>query len=301
MYYKLGEQLIKCEKQEHTDLRPIIEVITLEEWKTRTPFKEMNRVGSYEAIQGCKVETYKDRLYGMLSIPVKHDFQRRKRFMYYAEPNYIVFIDDAHLVISILDQMALSKIWKNPSMERFWASFLETLVHLDLQYLEELENRLSKIEDAVSNGDTTFYNHKMMPLRKELIVWHWYYAQLTEMGQKLQENEVGIFAVEEVYLFDLFVGKIKGLHTHAQMLREYSLEIREVYQSQIDIKQNKIMKVLTVVTTIFMPLTLITGWYGMNFTYMPELEWYYSYPIVSIISLIVVGVCIYAFKRKKFL
>ena len=49
------------------------------------------------------------------------------------------------------------------------------------------------------------------------------------------------------------------------------MQLREMHQTQVDIRQNEIMKFLTIVTTIFMPLTLIAGWYGMNFTYMPEI------------------------------
>ncbi|MGJ5623990.1 hypothetical protein MYD03_00160 [Mediterraneibacter gnavus] len=56
-----------------------------------------------------------------------------------------------------------------------------------------------------------------------------------------------------------------------QTLKEYSMQLREMHQTQIDIRQNEIMKVLTIVTTLFMPLTLIAGWYGMNFAHMPEL------------------------------
>ena len=85
------------------------------------------------------------------------------------------------------------------------------------------------------------------------------------------------------------------------MLREYSLQISDAYQTQIDIRQNVVMKVLTVVTAIFLPLTLIAGWYGMNFDYMPELRWDYGYLYVFILSIMVVIGCLWIFKRKKFL
>jgi magnesium transporter len=61
------------------------------------------------------------------------------------------------------------------------------------------------------------------------------------------------------------------------------------------------MTILTVVTTIFMPLTLIVGWYGMNFRYMPELNQYYAYPILIVICILIVLVLLYYFKRKKWL
>ena len=66
-------------------------------------------------------------------------------------------------------------------------------------------------------------------------------------------------------------------------------------------RQNRIMTVLTVVTSIFMPLTLITGWYGMNFRYMPELELPWAYPAVILVSIAVVVVCLVYFRWKKWL
>lgn len=61
------------------------------------------------------------------------------------------------------------------------------------------------------------------------------------------------------------------------------------------------MTLLTVVTTIFMPLTLIAGWYGMNFKYMPEFEWRLGYPVVILVSILIVIFCLILFKKKKWL
>ena len=61
------------------------------------------------------------------------------------------------------------------------------------------------------------------------------------------------------------------------------------------------MTVLTVVTTIFMPLTLIVGWYGMNFRYMPELNYEWSYPVVIVLSILIVVISLIFFKKKKWL
>ena len=83
--------------------------------------------------------------------------------------------------------------------------------------------------------------------------------------------------------------------------REYITQLRDLLQSQLDIRQNRIMTVLTVITSIFMPLTLIAGWYGMNFRYMPELEWKYSYPVLILISVAIVVVCLVWFRKKKWM
>ncbi len=77
--------------------------------------------------------------------------------------------------------------------------------------------------------------------------------------------------------------------------------MREAYQSQLSIQQNDLMKIFTVVTVVFLPLTLLAGWYGMNFTNMPELQWKYGYPAVIGVSAALVVWLIWYFKRKKWL
>ena len=82
-------------------------------------------------------------------------------------------------------------------------------------------------------------------------------------------------------------------------MAEYVMQIRDIHQSRINAQQNKVMQILTIVTTIFMPLTLITGWYGMNFRNMPELDMPWAYGIVIAAAVIVVIVEIIIFKKKK--
>ena len=81
-------------------------------------------------------------------------------------------------------------------------------------------------------------------------------------------------------------------------LQEYEEQVREAYQSQIDIEQNNIMKLFTVITTIFLPLTLLTGWYGMNLV-MPEYKWAYGYPVVIAVAVAVVVILMIIFKKRK--
>ena len=87
----------------------------------------------------------------------------------------------------------------------------------------------------------------------------------------------------------------------AVSLRDYTMQVRDLHNAQLEVSQNRIMTLLTVVTTIFMPLTLIAGWYGMNFRYMPELEWRFGYPLVIAVSAAVVVFCLILFKKKKWL
>ena len=81
--------------------------------------------------------------------------------------------------------------------------------------------------------------------------------------------------------------------------QEMANEIRENFESYSSFRMNSIMQVLTLVSVIFSPLTFIAGVYGMNFEYMPELKWQYSYPICMIVMLIIAIALIIFFKRKN--
>ena len=111
----------------------------------------------------------------------------------------------------------------------------------------------------------------------------------------------GGLSEEEKAQWQLFSNRAERLHDHVEMLREYLVQIRELYQSLIAVQQNQVMSILTVVTTIFLPLTLIAGWYGMNFPNMPEFGWKYAYPAVIIVSILVIILEIIYFKKKKML
>ena len=106
---------------------------------------------------------------------------------------------------------------------------------------------------------------------------------------------------EDCSLFMLFSDRVERLAEDTKVLRELALQILEIYQTQINSRQNKVMQFLTVVTTIFTPLTLITGWYGMNFVNMPELHNAYGYFIVIGVSLVIIWGGIWYFKKKKWL
>ena len=95
--------------------------------------------------------------------------------------------------------------------------------------------------------------------------------------------------------------RVERLRDISSSLRDYVMQIRDLNKTHLDVKQNRIMTILTVVTTIFMPLTLIAGWYGMNFRYMPELETRWGYPVVIAVSALIVIASLLFFKKKKWL
>ena len=103
----------------------------------------------------------------------------------------------------------------------------------------------------------------------------------------------------EKSLFGILSEKIERMNSMVQMINDYSIRLREMHQTKIAMRQNEIMKIFTILTAIFMPLTLITGWYGMNFVNMPELRSEIGYPIVCTVAILIVVIEIVYFKCKK--
>jgi magnesium transporter len=102
------------------------------------------------------------------------------------------------------------------------------------------------------------------------------------------------------YLRDVYDHTIQVIDT-VESFRDMVSGMLDIYLSSISNRMNAVMKVLTIIATIFIPLTFIAGVYGMNFKYMPELGWKWAYPAVWLIMAVVVIVMLIYFKRKKWL
>ena len=178
--------------------------------------------------------------------------------------------------------------------------FLEQIVTSDLSFLEKYERELDGMDKDIDN-DTDPDIDRLNDIRGELRDLRIHYDHLIDMAQEFEENENNFFKAENLRFFRLFSNRVSRLFDMVNSLLDYTSQIRDSYESRLDVKQNRIMTVLTVVTTIFMPLTLIVGWYGMNFKYMPELESRWAYPIVIGVSVLIVVLSLIFSKKKKWL
>ena len=167
--------------------------------------------------------------------------------------------------------------------------------------LERMEKELNRIEDAIMKGDITVYPVELNDIRGDLLDLRLHYEQLIDLGQELQENENDFFKDETLRYFQMFTERVIRLQDMVNSQRDYTAQLRDLLQAQLEVKQNTIMTVLTVITTILLPLTLIAGWYGMNFLHMPELKWVYGYPVIILISVLIVAGCLYWFRKKKWM
>ena len=153
------------------------------------------------------------------------------------------------------------------------------------EYLDRLENQVAEMENTVvsGRGKTDLIKH-MMSIRKHLLTVKRCYTQLLEVTEPLCLNEGGFFEEKIIPYLKLFEAKINRFCGRVSELQEYVTNIRDAYQAQVDISLNQTMKLFTVVTAVFLPLTLIAGWYGMNFD-MPEYHWAWGYPAVVLLNI----------------
>ena len=120
-----------------------------------------------------------------------------------------------------------------------------------------------------------------------------------EVPVEHQEELSEIFDDEKLIYIMNISNKISRLKEDIDSLRSSINHLQDAYSSSLDIKLNNVMKRFTVITSIFFPLTLIVGWYGMNFKFMPEFAWKYGYIFVISLSVIVVTVLMLIGKKKK--
>lgn len=248
----------------------------------------------------CKAEPRRDCLCGTVVTPRRTKDGVPIAFGYLLTPGWVVLCDGSGAAGSMLQRLRREDPQRETGMGSFFYDFLELLIARDLRHLQALEERLDRLEDQVLSGQIEDFNPQMTAMRKEITGWIRYYTQLDDMICEFQENENGYFTDDEVRAFHLVEKRIGRLTGEAQALREYGLQLRELFQAEIDVRQNRIMKILTIVTTIFLPLTLVAGWYGMNFVHMPELRWEYGYPVVIGVSVAVVSLSLWIMKKKKF-
>ena len=302
MFYQLNGQLkrLKHPKDAHDSFFSAI--LTPEEWK-----EQKNSLGfpeytgfEYTKVHSCKTEVYAKYIFGTILFPDKEKHWKSPyELVFYINEKSIVIIDSGSLADRIICQIVQKYQHQEIYPELFLYGFLYYFIKDDLEMLENYEKHLISLEEEVMHGKIHDILPRLFSYRRELTKIRCYYEQMEDLSRELEENEKGYFDDERMGYIRLFGDRTGRLHDSAIQLIEYCQTLREVYQAEIDHRQNKNMQFMTVLTSIFFPLTLIAGWYGMNFTHMPEIDTKYGYVTIIIISLaVIVGEIIY-FKKKK--
>lgn len=302
MFYIVKDDMIcQTDRKGFDDAKEAIAALPINIWNEDSVFQmDYGIWRSVGNIHFCRLESYAEYLYGTFRIPPHSEEEKNVDFALFLGKGRLFLLGDEKELDEYIGQVSDKGKCDEYTLERFFYDFLVNLLQKDLEFLEGIEGEIAEIEEEVLKSKTRYFNSHMLRIKKQIGKFYHYYHQLVEVGQELIGNDAGLFAEEDITLFDMYSERVERLADETQSLREYAMQVQEVYQSEIEIRQNAVMKVLTIVTTIFLPLSLIAGWYGMNFEYMPELKMKYAYPAVIGVSVMVVVVCLVIFKRKNF-
>ena len=186
------------------------------------------------------------------------------------------------------------------TLEKLIVSFLDSLVSSDTIFLEDTSNVIADMEEELleKESDANF-SRRILEMKKTLLKIHNYYEQLIDITEALSDNENDIFPTDELMYVTNLQNKIIRLREDTDSLSRSLDHLQDAYTSMLDLKLNNHMKVFTVITTVFFPLTIIVGWYGMNFVSMPEFTWKYGYLYVILLSVVVIVPLIIYGKKKN--
>nr|WP_178634268.1 CorA family divalent cation transporter [uncultured Mediterraneibacter sp.] len=301
MIFRFGEQLIPVD-METWELNPGPALFVTDSQHAEQVLAKAGIVYENEIqmkkIGFCKLENQQDCVVGTLCIPKLLDvLGNRYKMYFFVNRVNVVIVDDDEFSLRLIRRIQRKKTRQGQTKERFLYNFIAEFMSRDQEMLVAYERRLLKMEEDVTQDHMENFQNQLMPIRRELLNLRSYYDEIMDLTKELEENENGFFLKKQLKYFGTLTDRADRLMSRTAHLLEYAQQVKEAYQSQIDARQNNNMQFLTVISTIFFPLTLITGWFGMNFRNMPGLD--NGYAAVVALSVVIVIVCIVIFKKKK--
>ena len=239
MKYKLNRKLIPIENEGEIDENEIlVEVLTLGEFdeKYKGTYHHELLMDSMEHVQYSKVEILRSCTIGTILIPDKQDLiEKEFGFGFYIHKKHLVFIDDTKRIARIAARLPEIKAFDTTLDARFFIELLEFLINDDVLYLQRYEDKLVQVEEELMEHELENFHEDILRYRREIMTLNGYYQQLSEMLQMMSENKNGLFNAEDCRILRVIANRADRLYDNTKMLREYTGQLREMYQSQIDI------------------------------------------------------------------
>jgi magnesium transporter len=256
--------------------------------------------------QRPKLDEYENYIFGvfkMLYLDQDHNVVAEHLAMALFEKKVLVFQelkDDVFDGVRHRIRTKMGRIRTKRADYLFFA-LLDAMVDNYFVVLEHINERIDLLEEEVYENPKPQTAHKIQELKKEVLRIRRYASPVKELVGRLIDTEHH-FITKDTKLF------LRDVNDHCleineslQIYREMTMSLMEMYMSNVSNKMNEVMKVLTIMASIFIPLTFIAGVYGMNFENMPELQWRYGYyGILGVMLIILIFMLIY-FKRRRWL
>ncbi len=251
------------------------------------------------------LDVYEDFSFGIMNIINLEDIkQKRDRVAIFLRRNVFIMVEiiDKDGSSRNMFELAMHRYKTNVTLEKVIFGVMDKMLSGSSERLTEANTKILELERCMANDrlDENI-NKTIFKMKKNLMLQKNYYNQLVGIGETLEENENELFSEENLRYFALFSAKAHRLSCETSEISENLVHVRESYEAGLNYHMNKTMQFFTVIATIFMPMTLLVGWFGMNFTNMPLIQSEYGYPIIIIVSIIMVSLNLYWFHKKKFM
>lgn len=302
--YIIKDMLKKTECIDDSSGEKSVTLLTIEEFEDNIiniPHKK-TMMGFLSQLEYTKAQLFGSCIAGTACIPEKDSEVRSKICIgFYITEHRLFLIGEDRLTVPLFGRMKETQFPENMTLCGFFCRLLNLWIDEDVRYLQKTENALIELEETLTKGIRVDFDAEILPIRRNMIIFQSYYYQLMNLGMTFRSNINQMLSEEDCMNFTFFTSRVERLHMQVQTLRDYIVQIRESYQTDISLKQSRTVNILTVVSAIFLPLSLLAGWYGMNFKYMPELSSRYGYPLVICAGILIVVIEITVFKKKDIL
>lgn len=188
---------------------------------------------------------------------------------------------------------------RNRGADYLFFALIDALIDNYFVVLDHAEQKLDSIEEEIYKNPTHQTAFRIQELRKEILNLRPWMSPVRELLSRLIQSDSNLITNDtKIFLRDA-LDHAQEVHETLQIQRELAFSLMEMYMSSMSNRMNEVMKVLTIMASIFIPLTFIAGLYGMNFHYMPELEWKYGYFLALGLMLLVSVALMLYFKKKR--
>lgn len=262
--------------------------------------------------QRPKLEPYDSQLFLVMHLPVFRDNQiALHQISIFLHERYVVTFCPCHTeaFASVLKRLesAGTRV-RQQGIDYLLYSIVDLIIDQGFPVLEHFGGEIELIEEAIlSSPDRKVLDQIHRVKRNMILLRRSLWPQREVVSRLLRECDSWFSDATRLYLRDCYDHTVQIMDL-VESYRDMSASLLDIYMSSASMRLNEVMRVLTVIATIFIPLTFITGIYGMNFGNnaespwaMPELHWYYGYPLIWLVIVAVVAGMLVWFRRKGWL
>ena len=224
----------------------------------------------------------------------------RRRFGFILTPNELLLIDDGDVCATALGR-AVEDRARVEGPAGALCALLRELLRDHPARLSRMREDFELMEQQVLEGRERPDRRKMMADSRRMLGLDTFYQGMSDLTGELAEDDSGLVSPADGARLRSLARLLGGRSTRLESLQDYSLQLHSLYEEGIDIRQNSIMQLLTVIATIFMPLTFITSWYGMNFPNMAMVRAPWGYPLVVVACVVLAFAEVLYFHRRGWL